>query len=136
MVKITTYKEKLSIEGEEFYKLYKFTCSLPKEQAFMLSYLIDMDDFVKVRLKKDMGYFQCTNEFIRSSLIGWSDAEINNAIQKLEFKGFISSKKISFRGEKYKQPRFVKLNMEVIDNLRVDECLDMDDDVVFIDECE
>lgn len=132
MIKIT-FKEMLVEENCEFFKLYKFTCSLPKEQAFMLSYLIDADDFVQVRLKKDTGYFQCTNDFIKGSLNGWSDAEINNALQKLEFKGLIFTKKISLKGEIYMQPRFIKLNIDNINQLKCAEILDVESDIVFLD---
>ena len=99
----------------------------------MLSYLIDADDFVQVRLKKDIKYFQCTNDFIKKSLEGWSDAEINNALQKLEFKELISTIKISLKGEIYLKPRFIKLNVDNINALKANEVLDADSDIVIID---
>lgn len=131
MIKINL-KEKLTDKGKGFYKLFKFTTDLPKEQAYMLSYLIDAEDFVNVRLRKDTEYFQCTNEFIKSSLGGWSDAEINNAIQKLEDKGIISTIKISLKCEKYMQSRFIKLNDDVIMDMADENIADMDSDIVCI----
>ena len=125
-------KEKLTEKGKGFFKLFKFTTNLPKEQSYMLSYLIDAEDFVDVRLKKDTEYFQCTNDFIKGALSGWSDAEINNAIQKLEDKGIISTIKISIKCEKYMQSRFIKLNEDVIMDLADENIADIDSDIVVI----
>lgn len=112
-----TYKKELEQENN-FIKLYKFTCQLPKEQAFMLSYLIDADDFIEIRLRVDNRYFECTNEFIKSLLSGWSDAEINNAQQKLKDAGYIDVVKSQLDNSGFIKHKFIKLNIENIDNLR------------------
>ena len=114
---IITYKKELELENN-FIKLYKFTCQLPKEQAFMLSYLIDADDFIETRLRMDNRYFECTNEFIKSLLSGWSDAEINNAQQKLKDAGYIDIYKTSVNKSGCVKFKFIKLNIEKIDELR------------------
>lgn len=112
-----TYKKELEIENN-FIKLYKFTCQLPKEQAFMLSYLIDAEDFVEVRLRSDNRYFECTNEFIKSLLSGWSDAEINTAQQKLKDAGYIDIVKTQIDNSGFIKYKFIKLNIDNIDKLR------------------
>ena len=112
-----TYKKELELENN-FIKLYKFTCQLPKEQAFMLSYLIDAEDFVEVRLRSDNRYFECTNEFIKSLLSGWSDAEINTAQQKLKDAGYIDIVKTQIDNSGFIKYKFIKLNIDVIDKLR------------------
>lgn len=114
-----TYKKELEIENN-FIKLYKFTCQLPKEQAFMLSYLIDAEDFVEVRLRSDNRYFECTNEFIKSLLSGWSDAEINTAQQKLKDAGYIDIVKTQIDNSGFIKYKFIKLNIDNIDKLRSD----------------
>ena len=112
----TTFKKILERENN-FIKLYKFTCVLPKEQAFMLSYLIDADDFVENRLRSDMNFFECTNDFIRSLLSGWSDAEVNSAQKGLQERGLIDIVKVSVDKGCLKH-KFIKLNVDVIDKLR------------------
>ena len=113
-----TFKKRLEQENN-FIKLYKFTCSLPKEQAFMLSYLIDAEDFVENRLRSNPEYFECTNDFIKSLLSGWSDAEINTAQQKLQLDGYIDIVKVNMCG--CRQHKFIKLNIEKICELK--ECV-------------
>lgn len=112
-----TYKKELERE-DNFIKLYKFTCQLPKEQAFMLSYLIDAEDFVEVRLRTDNRYFECTNEFVKTLLIGWSDAEINNAQQKLKEADYIDIIKVPIDNSGFIKYKFIKLNIDTIDKLR------------------
>jgi hypothetical protein len=112
-----TYKKELERE-DNFIKLYKFTCQLPKEQAFMLSYLIDAEDFVEVRLRTDNRYFECTNEFVKTLLIGWSDAEINNAQQKLKEADYIDIIKVPIDNSGFIKYKFIKLNIDNIDKLR------------------
>ena len=112
----TTFKKQLELENN-FIKLYKFTCCLPKEQAYMLSYLIDAEDFVENRLKVDSSYFECTNEFVKKLLSGWSDTEINTAQQKLRERGLIDIIKISTAG--CVKHKFIKLNIENICKLPV-----------------
>lgn len=113
-----TYKKELELENN-FIKLYKFTCQLPKEQAFMLSYLIDAEDFVDIRLRSDNRYFECTNEFIKSLLSGWSDAEINTAQQKLKDAGYIDIVKTQIDNSGFIKYKFIKLNIDAIDKLRL-----------------
>ena len=84
----------------------------------MLSYLIDAEDFVDVRLRIDNRYFECTNDFIKSLLTGWSDAEINNAQQKLKDAGFIDILKTSVNKAGFIKHKFIKLNIDKIDELR------------------
>lgn len=114
---LITYKKELELENN-FIKLYKFTCSLPKEQAFMLSYLIDAEDFVEIRLRTDTRYFECTNDFIKTLLSGWSDAEINTAQQKLKDAGYIDIIKTKIDNSGFIKYKFIKLNIEKIDELR------------------
>lgn len=117
MVISITIKKELEAENN-FLKLYKFTCSLPKEQSFMLSYLIDADDFVEVRLRKDSRYFECTNEFIKALLSGWSDSEINNAQQKLKDAGYIDIYKTTVNNSGCVKYKFICLNIDKIEELR------------------
>lgn len=83
----------------------------------MLSYLIDAEDFIENRLRIDTNYFECTNEFIKSLLSGWSDAEINSAQQKLKDRGLIDIVKVS-AGKGCLKHKFIKLNLDVINELR------------------
>ena len=51
---------------DNFIKLYKFTCSLPKEQSYMLSYLIDAEAYITNKMPGDDSYFMC-DKWIRNS---------------------------------------------------------------------
>lgn len=107
-----------SVDFEDgFIKLYKFTCQLPKAQAFMLSYLINANNFINIRLKTDINYFECTNDFIKGMLSGWSDSEINSAQKKLVDAGFIEIKKIKISNSGCLERKFIKLNLSVIQEL-------------------
>lgn len=92
----------------------------------MLSYLIDAEDFVENRLRVDINYFECTNDFIKSLLSGWSDAEINSAQQKLEDRGLISILKVGV-GKGCLQHKFIKLNVDKIIELRNVKDVPIDD---------
>ena len=98
-----------------FIPIYKFTCCLPKEQSYMLSYLIDTEDFISKRLPDDEEYFMCDKEgFIDELLSGWSTYEITSAIKGLEKSGYLNS--IS-KNDGFKKHTYIKLNYEVIKSL-------------------
>ena len=83
----------------------------------MLSYLIDAEDFIENRLRVDTAYFECTNEFVKSLLVGWSDAEINSAQQKLKDANLIDIIKVGV-GKGCLKHKFIKLNIKAINQLR------------------
>ena len=98
---------------DNYIKLYKFTCSLPKEQSYMLSYLIDAERFVSVWLDDD--YFEVNKtSFIGKLLTGWSVREIDTALKGLQEAGYISVKTVQVG---MRRSTFVKLNVENIQEL-------------------
>jgi hypothetical protein len=99
----------------------------------MLSYLIDAEDFVENRLRIDTDYFECTNDFIKSLLSGWSDAEINTAQQKLKDSGFIDIV-VTKAGKGCLKHKFIKLNLDKINELRHNKpmLIDVTSDIVQI----
>ena len=98
-----------------FIPIYKFTCCLPREQSYMLSYLIDTEDLISKRLPGDEDYFMCDKEgFIDELLSGWSTYEITSAIKGLEKSGYLNS--IS-KNDGYKRHTYIKLNSEGIKSL-------------------
>ena len=100
---------------DNFIKLYKFTCSLPKEQSYMLSYLIDAESFITRKMPGDDNYFMCDKQgFINSLLTGWSVHEITAAIKGLEKAGYVTS--IS-KNEGFERHTYIKLNYEALISL-------------------
>ena len=100
---------------DNFIKLYKFTCSLPKEQSYMLSYLIDAESFITRKMPGDNNYFMCDKQgFINNLLTGWSVHEITAAIKGLEKAGYVTS--IS-KNEGFERHTYIKLNYEALINL-------------------
>ena len=96
----------------------------------MLSYLIDAEDFVENRLKVDSSYFECTNEFVKKLLSGWSDTEINTAQQKLRERGLIDIIKISTAG--CVKHKFIKLNIENICKLKNNSTFKITDSPIIV----
>ena len=109
-------KDLLSEKDDAFFKLYKFTCSLPKLQSVLLSYLIDAEDLVKIRLDEDKDYFECCIEgFIHNLLSGLSTSEIRTALIGLEKGGYINRKNVH---KGFKNSTFIKINTNAVLELR------------------
>ena len=109
-----SFKRQLE-QDDSYFKLYKFTCQLPMKQSYMLSYLIDADDFVNYRLSDDIGFFMCCKaNFINKMLTGWSDYQITSAINELENAGYIYKRVENIDGRNI---TYIKLNVEAINNL-------------------
>ena len=109
-------KDLLSKEDDAFFKMYKFTCSLPRLQSILLSYLIDAEDLVKNRLDEDRGYFECCVEgFIHNLLSGLSISEIRTALKGLEKGGYIAMKNVH---KGFKNTTFIKINQDAVLALR------------------
>lgn len=95
-----------------FFKQFYFTELLPKEQGAMLSYLIAMENYSRIRLKDDPSFFECNvNGFINKRLKGWSILEIKTAINNLVNAGYINKRIIS------NNKTFISLNHKMLDKL-------------------
>ena len=77
------------LENETYFKLYDFTTSLPKNQSYLLSYLINKED----KLKKIGDFYECTYSFIRNDLTDWTDYELRKTMLELSDAGLIEIKK-------------------------------------------
>ena len=102
---------------DNFIRLYKFTCSLPKEQSYMLSYLIDAEAFVTEQnndvLPDDSRFFHVNKDgFISNLLTGWSVKEINTAIRGLEKAGYIEVRTENIKMRKGTYIRLVYENIK------------------------
>lgn len=99
-------------EAPFFFKHFYFTELLPKEQGSMLSYLIAIENYCKVRLKDDPTFFECNIEgFINKKLKGWSVTEIKSAITNLVNSGYVYKRVID------NNKTFLALNYPQIDKL-------------------
>ena len=109
-------KDLLSKEDDAFFKMYKFTCSLPRLQSILLSYLIDAEDLVKNRLDEDRDYFECCVEgFIHNLLSGLSISEIRTALKGLEMGGYIAMKNVR---KGFKNTTFIRIDKNAVLALR------------------
>lgn len=109
-----SYQNKLDERHESpyFFKQFYFTEMLPKEQGAMLSYLIAIENYSKVRLKDDPSFFECNvSGFINKNLQGWSVSEITTAINNLVNNGYISKRIVN------KNKTFIALNHVQLDKL-------------------
>lgn len=116
-LQIVGYKKILDLE-DNYIKLYKFTCSLPKEQSYMLCYLIDAEAFVNNRLSSDPDFFEVNKTtFIHNLLSGWSVKEIDTALKGLKEAGYIYVQTVQLG---MIRSTYVKLNIEALNRLNAE----------------
>ena len=109
-----SYQNKLDERHEApfYFKHFYFTELLPKEQSSMLSYLIAIENYSRVRLKDDPTYFECNvSGFVNRNLRGWSVSEITSAINNLVNNGYITKRIVN------KNKTFIALNHNQLDKL-------------------